>query len=570
MDSTATRTLPFIYKYKNHEGADCESRQDVTFPFEQEDLEELVTKLMGQMDPMMRYLDENIRLEKELQAFVDVEQQSFMDDLSEKLLNQAENGELDLDAIARNTERLYKEELLQFADRVGPSDADIFAQSFHRLVHSSSLEEILKRERAYAKVVADMNELMESEVETLHHSLQQEMDSQINQLDITTTSDDINNLLAQQYTTHNFVRKRYESELEAMKGHQKNEYRNWITSQVGEMFQASPVATPLGNRSSMFVSQQPSMEESFTIHLGSQLKHMHNIRILSANVTALCSPLHAEESLNGLNMALGLYSSSLCGVVVLTPSIQAQANKNIIRNANKSTEFHFEQMDAQLDEIEKQIRNLSTEDSSGSGNGNGCGNESGNGSGSSGSGSGSSAEGSATSSPSKKHVPRLKTGDFFITRHSNLSQSHVIFHLISDEPINSPSEINSRHPVILGLRNILKTASRHDITTLTIPALLRHEMSEDMTVQWCIRRAELVFKCAKGFMIESASWGGAELRWAMVWSLKFDLNNQRFCFSTVQLLLPDDISESLFTTLAGMVPTVFHVANPKILVDTNK
>lgn len=50
------------------------------------------------------------------------------------------------------------------------------------------------------------------------------------------------------------------------------------------------------------------------------------------------------SSLNGLNMALGLYSSSLCGVVVLTPSIQAQANKDIIKNANMSTEFHFSQV----------------------------------------------------------------------------------------------------------------------------------------------------------------------------------------------------------------------------------
>lgn len=59
----------------------------------------------------------------------------------------------------------------------------------------------------------------------------------------------------------------------------------------------------------------------------------------------------------------------------------------------------------------------------------------------------------------------------------------------------------------------MKTACRHDVTMLTIPALLRHEMAEDMTVPWCIRRAELIFKCAKGFMIESASWGGAELRY---------------------------------------------------------
>lgn len=99
----------------------------------------------------------------------------------------------------------------------------------------------------------------------------------------------------------------------------------------------------------------------------------------------------------------------------------------------------------------------------------------------------------------------------------------------------SPDEINSRHPVILGLRNILKTASKYDVTSLTIPALLRHEMCEvnlfyfhskenfilksffefflkDMTIPWCVRRAELIFKCAKGFMIESASWGGAEIR----------------------------------------------------------
>lgn len=62
MDSTATRTLPFVYKYKNHKGQDCESRLDITFPFDQENLEECITQLMApnQMDPMMRYLDENI------------------------------------------------------------------------------------------------------------------------------------------------------------------------------------------------------------------------------------------------------------------------------------------------------------------------------------------------------------------------------------------------------------------------------------------------------------------------------------------------------------------------------
>lgn len=32
----------------------------------------------------------------------------------------------------------------------------------------------------------------------------------------------------------------------------------------------------------------PLLEESFTIHLGSQMKQMHNVRILSANVLDFC------------------------------------------------------------------------------------------------------------------------------------------------------------------------------------------------------------------------------------------------------------------------------------------
>ncbi|CAG7716810.1 unnamed protein product, partial [Allacma fusca] len=64
-----------------------------------------------------------------------------------------------------------------------------------------------------------------------------------------------------------------------------------------------------------------------------------------------------------------------------------------------------------------------------------------------------------------------------------------IFHLVVDLDALNKIEINSRHPVILGLRNILKTACLNDITTITIPALLVHEMAEVMTVSWCNRRA---------------------------------------------------------------------------------
>lgn len=476
------RIVQFKFDYNTFDDINQTLVEPIAIPFD-DDIEKLLNKITYNIESYNINLPE---LKNALEKFIREKNQEYFDDRDENLLKKLELGQIETEELIKNTEKWYKEELLQFADRIGPSDEDIFAQCFHRLVHSSSLPEILVKEKIYSKVIVDMITKMDSDIQ------QTQLESNVDQLD----------------------KKKFESELEAVKGHQKNEYKEWITSQVSKTFQECPVATPLGNRSSMFISQTPSMEESFTIHLGSQLKHMHNIRILSANITDLCSPLHADESLSGLNMALGLYSSSLCGVVVLTPSNQVHVNKNIMKNANMSTEFHFEQIDNQLEKISNDLKDLRNENLENS-------------------------------------FPKLKTGDFFITRHSNLSQSHVIFHLITDESFNISSEINSRHPVLMGLRNVLKTASQHDITSLTIPALLRHEMSEDMTVPWCIRRAELVFKCAKGFMIESASWGGAEL-------------------STLQLLLPHDISEELFTTLAGMVSNVFRVANPKILVDNNK
>lgn len=405
------------------------------------------------------------------------------------------------------------DELLDYCEKDCPTNDEIFAQSYHQMVHSSSLQDILLKEKNYASTISNLVLRMESEIGDLNQMHQEVMDSKINLLDVETTSDDINKLLAQQYSTSNLMRKQFESELEAKKGHQRNEYREWITSQIGQKLMTSSDSTPVGNKSSMFpnVSEKPfQMEESFTIYLGSQLKSMHNIRILAADINDLCSSLvneNYELMING-NIQLGLYSSSLCGIVVLVPpgTSQIAANKKIVRNANMSTEFHFNQIDDQLENIQEDLKKIRE----------------------------ASGDGAST---------RLKPGDFFITKHSNLSQAHLIFHLVYDD---STAEMNSRHPCILGLRNILKVANRYDCHQLTIPALLKHQMSEEMTMSWCVRRAELVLKCTKGFMIESSSWSGSEL-------------------STLQLLLPHDISEELFMTISSMVPNIFRVANPKIL-----
>ena len=68
-------------------------------------------------------------------------------------------------------------------------------------------------------------------------------------------------------------------------------------------------------------------------------------------------------------------------------------------------------------------------------------------------------------------------GNFYITRHSNLSQVHVVFHLVVDDSLKSPT-LGTRNAVVSGLRNILHTASRNNIHTITLPVLLADEMTE--------------------------------------------------------------------------------------------
>ena len=142
----------------------------------------------------------------------------------------------------------------------------------------------------------------------------------------------------------------------------------------------------------------------------------------------------------------------------------------------------------------------------------------------------------------RRDLSVLQPGDFYLTKHSNLCETHVMFHMVTDSS-EQDNNISSRHPVIIGMRNVLKTACLNEVTSLTIPLLLSHKMTEKMTVAWCMKRAELVFKCIKGFMMEMGGWGGTEIK-------------------TLQFLLPLDIDPDVFTKLTAMLTTIFRVSTP--------
>lgn len=221
-----------------------------------------------------------------------------------------------------------------------------------------------------------------------------------------------------------------------------------------------------------------------------------------------------------MQTAMSLYSQSLSALVLLVDDRIASTtgiSKSFAAICNQTTELHFDSLDGQLAKCQESQQSIM-----GSGGGEGQ---------------------NATRS-----TRCLSLGDFYVTRHSNLSQVHVVYHIASDDSIRS-SELNSRHPVILGLRNVLKSAHMYDVKTLFIPLFLTNEMTEDMTIEWCVKRAELVLKCVKGFLIESASL-----------SPTTDADETR----TLNFLVPSDSSEKLFSNLCHLLPTVFRMANPLV------
>ena len=380
---------------------------------------------------------------------------------------------------------------------------------------------------------------MEEKVRTSDSNLEvldKRHNSEMEKASLTDDNDLVNALAAAHWDERQMVKLRLDSDLSNIRDTQFREFREWVMCVHEEFTQDSKDVTSSSQQtSSAFPRSEssfsieanytaPVFQESFTITLGAQMKQMHNLRIVAADALDLCRyPNVTEESLpQRLQTSMSLYSNNLCGLVLLT---DRNMTEEVGRLCQRSTEFHFPTFEQQLESIttsgdvlrkalewrkEHKKRKALEE-----------------------------AESNVNNTPD---TSGLKNGDFYITRHSNLCEVHVLFHMICDDSVLS-GNINSRHPVVMGLRNVLKTASLSDVTTLTIPLLLTLEMQEVMTVAWCMKRAELVFKCVKGFMMEVASWGGAEIK-------------------TLQFLVPKDIDQDVFIRLTSMLSGIFRTSNP--------
>ncbi|XP_045637130.1 protein C12orf4 homolog isoform X1 [Ursus americanus] len=534
------REREFVYKFKV--GSQClELRVPLKFPV-QENASHLHGRLML-LHSLPCFIEKDLK--EALSQFIEEESLRDYDRDAEASLEAVKSGEVDLHQLASSWAKAYAETTLEHARPEEPSWDEDFADVYHDLIHSPASETLLNLEHNYFVSISELIGERDVELKKLRERQGIEMEKVMQELGKSLTDQDVNSLAAQHFESQQDLENKWSNELKQSTAIQKQEYQEWViklhqdlknpnNSSLSEEIKVQPSQFRESvEANGRIYEEQRKLEESFTIHLGAQLKTMHNLRLLRADMLDFCKHKRNHRSgvkLHRLQTALSLYSTSLCGLVLLVDN-RINSYSGIKRDfatvCQECTDFHFPRIEEQLEVVQQVVlyartqRRSKLKESHDSGNRNG--------------GSDDKAKNA------DRNYLNILPGEFYITRHSNLSEIHVAFHLCVDDNVKS-GNITARDPAIMGLRNILKVCCTHDITTISIPLLLVHDMSEEMTIPWCLRRAELVFKCVKGFMMEMASWDGGISR-------------------TVQFLVPQSISEEMFYQLSNMLPQIFRVSS---------
>uniref|UniRef100_UPI00358FC820 ferry endosomal RAB5 effector complex subunit 3 isoform X2 n=1 Tax=Myxine glutinosa TaxID=7769 RepID=UPI00358FC820 len=458
-------------------------------------------------------------LHRELSHFVRSETLKLQDKAGEMALARLARDETGFEDLLASWDAAYSTTWLCFAPQLEADVDGDFSEAYRTLIHSELSHPLLNLEHQLGLAVEQRMTGRATALRALQERQSAEMDRTIQSVGQGCTDEDVNILAVQHFEREQALEAKWLSEIGRLMEQQKQEFQERLLQAYGDLKNLDIARNRLGcclshNEAEVRNSSHsrdsgvqenkleeeeefPRLEESFTIHLGAQQKTMHNLRLLRGAALDLCQPRHRRPGglrAQRLQTALSVYSSSLAALVLLVDEC-IDHDSGIKRDKR-----HTADLNEQKKSVEKNLQNMSP-------------------------------------------------GDVYVTWHSNLVEVQVIFHLCVDDEVRS-GRMTARHPSITGLRNIIKVCCTCDITTLTLPLLLVHEMSEEMSESWCLKRAELVFKCVKGFMMEMASWDGGVSR-------------------TVQFFVPPGLSDDMFYQLSAMLPQIFRVASTLTLTTSH-
>ncbi|KAL3245877.1 hypothetical protein MRX96_058160 [Rhipicephalus microplus] len=247
---------------------------------------------------------------------------------------------------------------------------------YHTLIHSPALDTMLNLEHSYALAVGDMVRERDQTLNNLQKRQTHEMERCVQQVGLGLTDRDINDIAARHFEETQRVSDQWGSRIDSLKETQKKEFHEWVRTVYedyivskggrgfGERMRAASKSLA-GHDVQNWTPPPPRPSESFTIHLGSQLKVMHNLRLLSANILDLCRHVTYGMGVPApqrLQMAMSLYSNSLSGIVLLVDNrinSYVGIKRDFAAICHESTELHFPDLDEQLETIRAKAREAS-------------------------------------------------------------------------------------------------------------------------------------------------------------------------------------------------------------------
>nr|XP_040018980.1 protein C12orf4 homolog isoform X2 [Gasterosteus aculeatus aculeatus] len=363
--STAEKEFVFEFKAGKH---NCVLKVPLQFP-----AQENICDLHGRLILLHKipcYIENELKTS--LFNFVESETILDYDREAELALQRLTVGDVDVNLLTNAWTRSYVETTLEHARPEEPSWDEDFADVYHELIHSPASDTLLNLEHNYFVSISELISERDMEIKKLQERQAVEMDKVMHELGNTLSDHDVNTVASQHFDAQQVLENKWASELKQVTGIQKHEYQQWVISlhqdlqksnnsnQINEEIkvQHSQQSEQADSGARMF-EEQPPLEESFTIHLGAQLKTMHNLRLVRADVLDFCK--HRRHGSGGaklrrLQTALSLYSSSLCGLVLLVDN-RVNSYSGIKRDfatvAKECTDFHFPFLEAQLDEVQQ-------------------------------------------------------------------------------------------------------------------------------------------------------------------------------------------------------------------------
>ncbi|KAK9406148.1 protein C12orf4 like [Crotalus adamanteus] len=311
-------------------------------------------------------------LRESLAKFIEEESVEDFDREAEAALEAVKSGKMDLHQLAKAWAQAYTEATSEYARPEDPSWDEDFADVYHDLIHSPASETLLNLEHNYFVSISELISERDMELKKLRERQRAEMDKVMQELGKSLTDQDVNKLAAQHFESQQLLENKWNNELKQTTAIQKQEYQEWVVklhqdlknpnSTIGDEIKVTPNQWRESEEGTgRLFEDQRQLEESFTIHLGAQLKTMHNLRLLRADMLDFCKHKRSHRSgvkLHRLQTALSLYSTSLCGLVLLVDnriSSYSGIKRDFATVCQECTDFHFPGVQEQLEVVQQVV-----------------------------------------------------------------------------------------------------------------------------------------------------------------------------------------------------------------------